>query len=93
MKRDVILNKFKGGFSYGHDYKTVELLLDERHTKDDELRLQAYDAALMGLPPVANWNKPAKKELTDAVMRLTKDVNINVYVDDVLIKRKKKCKK
>lgn len=89
MNKRELIEKFKGGLSYGNDYETVELLLDKKNTKDNNLCLQAYDANLMGLPPVSRWSADAKKKLNDEVIRQTQDYNIDVYVDDVLIKQRK----
>lgn len=89
MNKQELIKIFKGGLSYGSDYETVELLLDKKSTKDNKLCLQAYDANLMGLPPVSRWSADAKKELNNEVIRKTKDYNIDVYVDDVLIKQRK----
>lgn len=89
MNKQELIKIFKGGLSYGSDYETVELLLDKKSTKDNKLCLQAYDANLMGLPPVSRWSADAKKELNNEVIRKTKDYNIDVYVDDVLIKKRK----
>lgn len=89
MNRQGLIEKFKGGLSYGSNYETVELLLDKKSTKDNKLCLQAYDANLMGLPPVSRWNTDAKKELNDEVIRQTQDYNIDVYVDDVLVKQRR----
>lgn len=89
MNKQELIKTFKGGLTYGSGYETVELLLDKKSTKDNKLCLQAYDANLMGLPPVSRWSTDAKKELDDEVIRQTKDYNIDVYVDDVLIKQRK----
>lgn len=89
MNKQELIKTFKGGLTYGSDYETVELLLDKKKTKDNKLCLQAYDANLMGLPPVSRWSTDAKKELDDEVIRQTQDYNIDVYVDDVLIKQRK----
>ena len=89
MNKQALIKTFKGGLSYGSDYETVELLLDKKNTKDNKLCLQAYDANLMGLPPVSRWSTDAKKELNDEVIRQTQDYNIDVYVDDVIIKQRK----
>lgn len=87
MYKREILNKFKGGLSYGDDYQTVELLVDKRHTKDDFLALQAYDAALMGLPPVEKWNKDAQAKLKAKILECFKDYpTLTVTVDDQVIK-------
>lgn len=79
---------FKGGIAYGNGYETVELLLDKKNTKDDKLCLQAYDANLIGLPPVSKWSNEAQTELKNKVIERTKDYNIDVFVDGVSIKRK-----
>ena len=89
MNKKELIETFRGGLAYGRDYETVELLLDKEHTKDNKLCLQAYDANLMGLPSVSEWSTDAKKKLNDEVCRQTKDYNIDVYVDDVLIKQRK----
>ena len=89
MNKQELIKTFKGGLAYGSNYKTVELLLDKKSTKDNKLCLQAYDANLMGLPPVSRWSMDAKNKLTDEVLRKTQGYNIDVYVDDVLIKQRK----
>ena len=38
---------------------------------------------------MSRWSVDAKKELSNKVIRQTKDYNIDVYVDDVLIKQRK----
>lgn len=89
MNKQELIKTFKDGLTYGSNYETVELFLDKKHTKDNKLCLQAYDANLMGLPSVSRWSMDAKKELNDEVIRQTQDYNIDVYVDDVLIKQRK----
>lgn len=89
MNKQELIKTFRGGLAYGSNYETVELFLDKKHTKDNKLCLQAYDANLIGLPPVSRWSVDAKKELSNKVIRQTKDYNIDVYVDDVLIKQRK----
>ena len=89
MNKKELIETFRGGLAYGRDYETVELLLDKKHTQDNKLCLQAYDANLIGLPSVSEWSTDAKKKLNDEVCRQTKDYNIDVYVDDVLIKQRK----
>lgn len=89
MNKQTLCKKFKGGFSYGTSYETVELLLDRKHTKADELHLLAYDADLIGLSKASTWSKKAQGQLKQAVCENTKDYPITVYVDDLLIKRKK----
>lgn len=43
----------------------------------------------MGLSPVSRWSADAKKKLNNEVIRQIKDYNIDVYVDDVLVKQRK----
>ena len=89
MNKQELIKIFKGGLAYGKGYKTVELLLDKKNTQDNKLYLQAYDANLMGLPSVSGWSADAKNKLNDEVCKQTKDYNIDIYVDDVLIKQRK----
>lgn len=89
MDKQTLINTFKGGLTYGSDYETVELLLDEQRTMDDNLCLEAYDANLIGLPPYSRWSKSAQDKCKQEVLRQTKECNITVEVDGTVIKRKK----
>ncbi|OQJ80867.1 hypothetical protein BMS84_10675, partial [Leuconostoc pseudomesenteroides] len=52
MTEQTVLEKYKGGLSLFKGFKTVELLLDEKNTNEDELYFLGYDANMYPLPGV-----------------------------------------
>ena len=50
MTEQTVLEKYKGGLSLFKGFKTVELLLDESNTNENELYFIGYDADIYPLP-------------------------------------------
>lgn len=57
MTKAELLEKYKGGFSFGEDYETIEVIPNDKDTDDNKLCLWAYDANFMPLPDISNGRK------------------------------------
>lgn len=78
--------QFKAGFTIGEDYKTNEVLLDERVQDEHKLQFLMYDANMYPLPNIRGWSKSARDKVLNFMKLQMKDVNADIFVDDVQIK-------
>ena len=91
MKREEILEKFKGGFvfrSKKHRICDVEAILGEEEIEDNKLVFLLYDANLCPLPDYSTWkNRSAEnKQIIERGLQVTSDFEGEVWIDDVRIK-------
>lgn len=83
------IEKYKGGFSVGKGYETVEILLDKDSSTKEKLYFQAYDANLSALPNVSTWKKAwADKHIKFLEGQVSSNFTGEVWLDDVLIRAK-----
>ncbi len=79
--------KYKGGFSNGLGYETVEFLLDEKDSNETKLMFQAYDANLCPLPDASTWTKKWLKKQTKFLSNaVSKEFIGELWLDDVLVR-------
>ena len=88
MTREELLEKYKGGFSFGEDYETIEIIPNDKDTDDNKLCLWAYDANFMPLPDISKWSQSARDKLADKLKKRLSNLNTDVWIDDLQIKEK-----
>lgn len=86
-----LLAKYKGGLSYGAQYETVELILNEESSNEHQLYFEAYDANLYPLPEFETWPQQGKDRLIKAVNEKIPE-NIKILVDGIVIRNAKSIK-
>lgn len=87
LTKEQVIEKYKAGFSVGKDFATVEWLLNEKITSEDNLCFQAYDANMMALPNLGEWpDKEVRLKQIDFMLDKLKDWHGSVYLDDMKIK-------
>ena len=88
MTKAELLEKYKGGFTFGEDYETIEVIPNDKDTDDNKLCLWAYDANLMPLPDISKWSQSARDKLVDKLKKRLSNLNVDIYIDDLQIKEK-----
>lgn len=90
MIKNEILKRFKAGFEVGDDPYQDNLLVDIDHTKDNELRLWAYDACMFPLPEFKTWGSSYKRQVIKEVLgdRRVKETNLDIYIDGTQIRER-----
>lgn len=86
-----LLAKYKGGFSYGEQYETVELILNEESSNNQQLYFEAYNANLYPLPEFETWTQQGKDRLVNAVNEKIPE-NIKILIDGIVIRNAKSIK-
>lgn len=86
MTKEELLEKYKGGFTFGEDYETQEIIPNKVDTDDNCLCLWAYDADFMPLPNISKWSKSAREQLVKRLKKKLADLNADVWIDDLQIK-------
>ena len=86
MTKAELLEKYKGGFSFGRDFDTVEVLINDQDTDDNKLCLWAYDGAFMPLPNITSWSQSGRDKLINQLRNCLADLNADVWIDDLQIK-------
>lgn len=81
MTEQNVLEKYKGGLSLFKGLKTVELLLDEQNTNEDELYLLGYDANMYPLPDFGTFPLNYQSVIKLAVKSRLADWKGAVYID------------
>lgn len=81
MAEQSVLEKYKGGLSLFKGFKTVELLLDERNTNENELYFLGYDANMYPLPDFATFPLNYQSVIKLAVKGRLSDWKGAVYID------------
>lgn len=79
--------QFKAGFCVGEGYMTNEILLDERVQNEHKLQFLMYDADMFPAPNISKWSKPARDKVLKFMEKKMENVNADVFVDDVQIKK------
>lgn len=78
--------QFKAGFTIGEDYETNEILLDTRVQEEHKLQFLMYDANMFPASDISTWSKSARDKVLNFMKLQMKDVNADIFVDDVQIK-------
>lgn len=86
MTKAELLEKYKGGFTFGEGWETDEILINEKETKDNCLCLWAYDANMMPAPNISKWSKQAREKLVKRLKKCLTNLNADVWIDDLQIK-------
>lgn len=81
MTEQSVLEKYKGGLSLFKGFKTIELLLDEKNTNDNELYFLGYDANMYPLPDFATFPLNYQSVIKLAVKGQLSDWKGAVYID------------
>lgn len=79
--------QFKAGFYIGEGYMTNEVLLDERVQDEHKLQFLMYDANMCAAPNISMWSKSARDKVINFMKLQMKNVNADIFVDDVQIKK------
>lgn len=95
MDRGELLEKFEGGFTVDFytgsrwDYiLTEEWILNRDGTDEDNLRFWGYDANLCPMKDFSTRKDKCCDEVVNKALKITKNINVNVWLDDVKIKSK-----
>lgn len=59
-----LVQKYRGGISYGDSFATRELLLRPEWSNEQQLYFESYDANMYPLPDYDKWTELGKQELT-----------------------------
>ena len=81
MTKHTVLEKYKGGLSLFKGFKTVELLLDESNTNENELYFLGYDADMYPLPDFSTFPLNYQSVIKLAVKSRLTDWKGSVYID------------
>ena len=88
MTKAELLEKYKGGFTFGEDWETYEILINEKETKDNCLCLWVYDANMMPALNISKWPKQAREKLVKRLKKCLTNLNADVWIDDLQIKER-----
>lgn len=81
------IEKYRGGFSNGSGFETVEFLLSKKLSSEKKLAFQAYDANLCPLPDASQWNIDwLNKQVQFLNQVISKDFHGEVWLDDVMVR-------
>jgi hypothetical protein len=83
-----MIDKYKGGFSVQGkgQWCEVEWIFSSKHSNENEILFQAYDANLCPLPNFSKWNDESwKQKQIDRALQVTKEFSGDVWLDDVKI--------
>lgn len=92
MDNENLAERFKAGFTFGEGMATDEVLLDEKRTKGHVLAFLVYDANMWPAPDLSTWSSKGRQKLIRLISQKVKDVNAEVWVDDVKVKDYKEAK-
>lgn len=81
-----LVQKYRGGISYGESFATRELLLRPEKSNEQQLYFESYDANMYPLPDYKKWTKLGKQELIQAIDEKIPE-NITIIIDDTVVRK------
>lgn len=81
-----LVQKYRGGISYGESFATRELLLRPEWSSDQQLYFESYDANMHPLPDYEKWTKLGKQELIQAIDEKIPE-NVTIIVDGTIVRK------
>lgn len=80
-----LVQKYRGGITYGDSFATRELLLRPEWSSDQQLYFESYDANMYPLPDYEKWTKLGKQKLLQAIDEKIPE-NITIIVDGTIVR-------
>ena len=81
------IEKYRGGFSNGSGFETVEFLLSKKLSSEKKLVFQAYDANLCPLPDASRWNKDwLNRQVQFLNQVISKDFLEKVWLNNIMVR-------
>lgn len=80
-----LVQKYRGGISYGDSFTTKELLLRTEWSSNQQLYFESYDANMYPLPDYEKWTKLGKRELLQAIDEKIPE-NVTIIVDGTIVR-------
>lgn len=81
-----LVQKYRGGISYGESFATRELLLRPEKSNEQQLYFESYDANMYPLPDYEKWTKLGKQELIQAIDEKIPE-NITIIIDGTVVRK------
>ena len=81
-----LVQKYRGGISYGDSFATKELLLRTEWSNEQQLYFESYDANMYPLPDYEKWTKLGKQDLMQAIDEKIPE-NVTTIVDGTIVRK------
>lgn len=80
-----LVQKYRGGITYGESFTTKELLLRPEWSSNQKLYFESYDANMYPLPDYEKWTKLGKQELIQTIDEKIPE-NVTIIVDGTIVR-------